>query len=190
MAGWNAPPESIWPTGATPPELAAAMHAEGLKTPEEVRRERMAVVPQQGMPQPRPVLAEVTGAQGLPGTVYMPPPRPQPDRMQLEQERMLHQLNQPAPPLPPMPVQLTPQPCPSLTYNLPLGHGKRAEVYLWGPVGPDDIRLLLKHIRLMRGIEPPPVASRPQEEPKTRFTFDPNGTLTPKVNGKKPRKQA
>lgn len=169
------PPETLWPTGATPPELAAAMHAEGLKTPEEVRRERQ-VVPQQ----PRPVLAEVTG-----GQPYMPPPRPQPDRMQLEQERMMHQVQMPPPPM----IQDRPS-GPSLSYNLPLGHGKRAEVYLWGPVGPDDIKLLLKHVRLIRGIEPPPVASRPQEEPKQRFTFDPNGTLSSKVNGKKPRKQA
>jgi hypothetical protein len=142
MALLNVPPETMWPTGKTPAELAAALHAEGKLTPEEVNQ-RMA--------------AAHNGAEP-----YKPPPRPvltPEDHRALEQERLV--MVQTPPPAP-QPVR---HQAPS--YHFPLSTGVAVEIIIHGTPSPADYRLLGRYVRLMSTIEPAPP---PRAEPVLRRT--------------------
>jgi hypothetical protein len=88
---------------------------------------------------------------------YRPPPRPAPDHQALEAERV--KMTQTPPPMAQPPI--APRVPSVMVYQLPLGHGKAAEIRLLGDIGPKDIQRLIKYVELMADIEPPPPPAQP-----------------------------
>lgn len=122
------PPENLWPTGATPPELRESLHANGQMTHEEVR-----------------------ASQGVAN--YVPPPRPRPNIAELEAERQSLRIVESVSPEPPAIV--VPRGAANVQrYLVPLSATVNAEIIIHGSAKPSDYKLLQRYVKLMGSIEP------------------------------------
>lgn len=126
------PPENLWPTGKTPPELADVFHANGAMTPEESN----ALRAQQ--------------EQGVAN--YVPPPRPTINRAELEAERQSLQLVESV--SPPIDPRGSPPIVNVQRYLVPLSSTVSAEIIIHGHASARDFKLLQKYVRLMSSVEP------------------------------------
>lgn len=141
------PPENIWPSGPTPPELAASLHASGQLTPEEARHR---VVQEQGIEK------------------YQPPLRPAPNLAELQAERSLHLVEQPPP------VQSAPilQRMNGQHYRLPLSREVSAEIVIHGSPTTADFKLLQRYVRLMSSADFAVVAPVPIPPPRAALVMN------------------
>lgn len=134
------PPENLWPTGRTPPELAAVIHDNGQLTPEEANAQR------------------AQQEQGVAN--YVPPPRPPINRAELEAERQSLRLVESVSP----PIQIDPRgstsPASVQRYLVPLSSTVSAEIVIHGRASPRDFKLLQKYVRLMSSVDNTVVAEQ------------------------------
>lgn len=146
------PPETLWPTGATPPELRAVMHANGQLTPEELQAQR-AVAPQVN--------------EGIEN--YVPPPRPTVNRAELEAERQSLRLVESV--SPELPSAAVPRGTGVQRYLVPLSHSVNAEIIIHGRAGPRDYKLLQKYVKLMSSVELPVELTYKSSPPPVEVSF-------------------
>lgn len=138
------PPENLWPTGKTPPELADVFHANGAMTPEESN----ALRAQQ--------------EQGVAN--YVPPPRPPINRAELEAERQsLRLVESVSPPIDPRGSIPVPVVSAAQRYLVPLSNTVSAEIIIHGHASARDFKLLQKYVRLMSRVEDTPSFKRPRK---------------------------
>lgn len=139
------PPEDLWPTGQMPVEL-------------------------RGNGQRMPVQSADPGIER-----YVPPPRPQINRDELELERqqlrIVESVSAPAfDPQGSRPVANVQR------YLVPLSSSVSAEIVIHGRANPRDYKLLQKYVRLMSSIEPvvaemsTPIASTHAKKPRIHGT--------------------
>ena len=154
MAILTVPPEHLWPTGNTPPELRTAMHAQGQLTPEELNKLRQTA-------------AEANGVEN-----YRPPPRPMPDRQALEAERQTLRIVE-SPALAPQPQPILQRISANTHYHIPLSRQVTAEIVIHGEPTCNDFKLLLRYVKLMSSadfavVAPPPTPVASLAEPPVR----------------------
>jgi hypothetical protein len=157
----------MWPTGETPPALAAAIHQQGGMTPEEIRATQNGAA------------SAVNGQEN-----YRPPPRPAVDMASLEAEKASLQLVPQNPPgqfpsvqYPSIPPRM---PASGQRYHLPLSREVSVEIVLHGSPTPADLKLLQRYVRLMSSADFAVVAEPVRSPPVAPLL----------VNPKRPRRHA
>jgi hypothetical protein len=135
--------------------MAAAMHAQGQLTPEEMQAIRTQAAQQNGQED------------------YRPPPRPAVDIQALQAERATLRLVEQAPQvIPPGSVQypqVLQRTDPGQRYHLPLSRQVSAEIVIHGSPTTADFKLLQRYVRLMSSADfavvAPPESPPPQVAP-------------------------
>lgn len=180
-------PESMWPTGDMPKELRSAMRAEGIDIPAEIggppelHQKVNGGPPRQidtaGLEAERQaalrdgILVPEGGADGA--SIHVPLRNDEAiiDEGDALIARLRRQNNKPTPPpAPPMSI-ITPD-VNSMVYDMPLRPGRRAVLQLSGDIGPEDVTLLVRYLKLtaetLKSNAVPEKHSMPEHRPHGR----------------------
>lgn len=171
-------PESEWPSGDMPVELRKVMRAEGIEIPEEIGGPPDLHQRVNGGP-PRAIDAAgleaerqaalrdgmIGGSEGGSAGVGAP--------MQDEGDALIARLRrQYAKPTPATPPPAAAAPSGAMVYDMPLRPGRHAHIMLTGDIGPEDVKLLVRYLKLtaetLNNASLPEKHSVPEQHPHGR----------------------